>query len=253
MKISEQQLIKGLGPLSDFEISLLTLIVEHGMIVKSTWLTLPFAEAMTSVEMARAMWRLTNRRILVAHQLFPGKMWFTTTNSTNVKLRMPVSKKPLSVSAMIRCFARLQFFTEIQPTAYKLEPAQLVRKLDGEPTYGLPPGFYGRDTDEEVLGFFRVDGHLENASTRASVTRAAQVLRHDIFRLVKFKRIQQLLKNKKFEFTWITASQWRADAVLEQFQQYNHIGKAPINALVVPELTNFSRPTLEEGKSQIHL
>lgn len=242
MNLPESFLIEKLGPLSDIEIVFLNLVLEHGFIVKSTWINLPIAQSMTSTAMAKVMWRLTNSRILTARPLIHGRNYFALSPVAAGKLRIRTSPKQPPLSSLIRCLARLIYFTELEMDAFKLETSQLARRLDGEPTYGLPPCFFGRLADPEFLGFLRVDGQLLNSRHRSAAIRNAQVLRHDVFRLVKFTRVRQLIKDKQFELTWITASQSRADAMLKYFRQYDHIGKAPIKTVVVPELKPFISP-----------
>ena len=161
----------------------------------------------------------------------PGKTYFMLSASSIAKLGLPTFKsEPLAESAKLRTYARLLFYTQYNSTAIKIDGDELARKL-AEPSHGMPPGFFGSTSNPGFLGFLRVDAHIHT-----SPVRSAQVLRHDVLRLIKFASIRERLKSKQFELAWITATQTRADAVMSHFRSYDRIGKAPIKVFVFSEL-----------------
>ena len=226
MSSASQPVNKGLGRVSEREQLLLSLIVTYGFIVKSTWMRLSNGNKDSEDAMASAMWTLTRKRMVIARTLHHGISYFMLSEATATKLGLPKFRsQPMSEASKLRMYARLLYFTRYDSTATSIEPNELNQRL-GVPSYGLPQGFYGRSSDPEFLGFLRVDTNI-----RTSPVRSAQVLRHDVLRLVKFIAIQERLKMKKFDFTLITATQSRADAVLSLFQTYDRIGKAPIKII----------------------
>jgi len=231
MSSASQPVNAKLDGVSEREQLLLSLIVTYGFIVKSTWMQLSNGNKDSEDAMASAMWSLTRKRMVTARTLHHGISYFMLTEATATKLGLPKFRnQPMSEASKLRMYARLLFFTRYDSTATSIEPNELNQRL-GVPSYGLPQGFYLRGSDPGFLGFLRVD-----TSIHTSPVRSAQVLRHDVLRLVKFVAIQERLRIKKFDFTLITATQSRADAVLSLFRTYDCIGKAPIKTIVAPEL-----------------
>ena len=220
-----------IGRLSPAEHVLFSLISAHGFIVKSTWQYLSNGSNEVEEAMASAMWSLTRRGLVVARTLHHGKTYFMLSASSIAKLGLPTFKsEPLAESAKLRTYARLLFYTQYNSTAIKIDGDELARKL-AEPSHGMPPGFFGSTSNPGFLGFLRVDAHIHT-----SPVRSAQVLRHDVLRLIKFVSIRERLKSKQFELAWVTATQARADAVMSHFRSYDRIGKAPIKVFVFSEL-----------------
>ena len=220
-----------LGTMTATEKWLLDSIMDHGIITKETWVTPPPRRKWTATEMSSAMWSLTRRKIVVARPLHHGKTYFALSASTVHKLGLPENKgKELAEFAKLRVYAQLLFFTAYDKTAKRLRRDELAVRI-AEPTHGLPQGFYARARKKNFLGFTRVDTHLSTLPMRS-----AQTLRHDVFRFVSLPSVRERIKNKTFEFTWITATQDRADAVMQIFCGYDRIGKAPIRVIVMKEL-----------------
>ena len=206
---------------------LLSLIVTHGIITKTTW---EGSSAYSSTELSNAMWRLTRRKLVVARPLCCGITYFMLSKFAASTLAIPQTwAKALEGDGKVRAFARLLFFTKYFPDAIRASKED-VAAIIGQSAGGLPMGFFTRKGSSDWLGFVRIDGHMTSVATRS-----ARSLRDDVLRMVAFKGIKALLKQRNFEWFWITARQSRADAVMTQFKTYD-VRKAPVTAVVMPEL-----------------
>ena len=219
-----------LGKTNKAERILLSLIVTHGFIVKSTWARLDTGRGADAELYTNAMWSLTRRKLVVARCLHHGKTYFALSPASVAKLSIdPKRGEPLAEKSKAVAYGRLLFFTEHELNALPVQKSSLYGLL-GEESRGLPSGFYYRGK-KLPLGFVRFDNHLSSAPIRS-----AQTLRHDAFRLAGFEQLRNAFKAKTFEFSWVTATQARANAVMKHFTAYSKVGKAPIRVCVYPEL-----------------
>lgn len=216
-----------LGIKLETELHLLSLILTHGIITKATWQ----ATAGFSVDdLSRAMWSLTRRRVVVARPLFPGTMYFMLSEAAASTLQLPPTRaKALHGDGKLRAFARLQFFTVYFPNATRLSKPDLAVRL-GQPVDGLPVGFFTVADKMDWLCFLRIDGHMTSVPMRS-----ARSIRDDVVRSVSVVGIREKVKQKRFEWYWITARQSRADAVMKLFKTLD-VGKARVTTVVMPEL-----------------
>ncbi len=216
-----------LGVQSEAECQLLSLIMTHGIITKATW------QATTGFsvdDLSNAMWSLTRRRLVVARPLYPKTTYFMLSTLAASMLELPTSRaKALHGDGKLRAFARLQFFTSYFPNAMRLAKGDMVDRLGGS-LDGLPLGFFTLTDREDWVGFLRIDGHMTSVSMRS-----VRSIRDDVVRAVGVVSIREMLKQKRFEWYWVTARQSRADAVMKLFSTLD-VGKAPVRAVVMPEL-----------------
>lgn len=217
--------------LSSVERSLLQLIATHGLITKSTWLSFMQFKDISPQLISSAMRSLTSRKIVVARLLHHGLFYFAFSKASIAKLGLPERMgNPLCEPSKLRAYARLLFVSKYRPTLKRLDNEALSECLD-EKVHGLPSGFFGDSIDAKHFGFYRVDSYIQS-----SPERSAQVLRNDILRLISIKSVVDRFKREEFEIHWITATQRRADSVMQRFRVYDRVGGATINVVVLPEL-----------------
>jgi hypothetical protein len=215
--------------LSRSEQELLALLIKYEMITKQTW-ELLCQDAASIEQYSRAMWSLTKRKWVVARPLHDAKMYFVLSKDLVAKFGLPTQRsKPMAHATRFRKYAQLLYQTKYEPSAYRLDRDQVETML-GQVVVGMPLRFVKQRRDEDRISFMRID-----QATNGSSKHAAQAIRKDVYRLIGFEAVRQRLKQRKFDWTWITATQSRADAVLAAFRQYE-IGKAPVNVLVFNEL-----------------
>lgn len=232
-----------LGKLSDEESVLVALILEHGLVTKATWISIADGERRVET-FSNAMWTLTRRKLVVARPLFQGTMYFSLSKAVVSKLNLPsVRATSFDAAAKLNAYARLLLFTHYLPKATQIRKAQLAQQL-GQPVIGLPTGFFGRLDEPGWLGFLRVDGHMRGAPSRS-----ARSIRDDVHRLIQIVAIRTKLKQRQFGWVWITARQSRADVVLEHFKKFD-VGRAPVEAVVMPELLSIVNEQKEFAKRQ---
>ncbi|MEO8271080.1 MAG: hypothetical protein ABI557_15265 [Aureliella sp.] len=216
-----------LGVQSEAECQLLSLILTHGIITKATW------QATTGFsvdDLSNAMWSLTRRRLVVARPLYLKTTYFMLSTLAASILELPTSRaKALHGDGKLRAFARLQFFTVYFPNAARLSKCDLAERL-GKPVDGLPVGYFTLADRADWFGFLRIDGHMTSLPMRS-----ARAIRDDVVRAVSVEDIREKIKQKRFEWYWITARQSRADAVMKLFKTLD-VGKARVTTVVMPEL-----------------
>ncbi len=220
-----------LGTDSMVEHAILQNIATYGFVTKHVCKDIKTLRDLTPTNLSFIMLSLTERKIVVVRSLHHGQNYFAFSRETELKLGFPDRLgKPLCEQSKIRALARLIFFNRHRFGFAILDKHQLGAKL-GMPCHGLPIGFYCNPTALAFLGFLRVDTHVHSSPDRSS-----QILRSDINRLISIKRIEERFRAKQFEFTWVTATQRRAQAVMQRFRKYDRVGGAPINVVVIPEL-----------------
>ncbi len=221
--------------LSRSEQELLGLLIKYEMITKQTW-ELLCKDAASIEQYSRAMWSLTKRKWVVARPLHDAKMYFVLSKDLVAKIGLPTERsKPMVHATRFRKYAQLLYLTKYEPSAHRLDRDQVETML-GQVVVGMPLRFVKQRRDEDRISFVRID-----QATNGSSKHAAQAIRKDVYRLIGFEAVRQKLKQRKFDWTWITATQSRADAVLAAFRQYE-IGKAPVNVLVFNELVPLLMP-----------
>lgn len=231
MSFAKSKLESHFGALSAIEFVLLQTIAIHGLVTSRIWKELASLEGLPSQDVSGAMRSLTNRKIVAARTLHHGQNYFAFTKESVLQLGLAYELgDPLSEKSKLRAYARLIFFIRHRPGFVKLTKSELEAKLC-QPCHGLPNGFYGDPNNLPFIGFVRVDTHIHSIPERSS-----QILRSDVHQFVSIKPIAACFKAKQFEFTWVTATQRRADAVMKRFKEYELVGGAPINVVVIPEL-----------------
>ncbi len=225
--IMQDSNFRTLGLHGEQERLLVSLIVTHGIVTKSTW---GASTVFSSEELANAMWTLTRRRLVVARPLSVGTTYFMLSKSAASKLGLPpLWAKALEGDGKLRAFARLLFFTQYYPDAARISNEDVATAI-GQCVGGLPQGFFRRQGVPDWLGFLRIDGHMTGVPTRS-----ARSLRDDVLRMVAFDTVKSKLKQANFEWFWITARQSRADAVMALFRAFD-VRCAPVTVVVMPEL-----------------
>lgn len=231
MSSVKSKLESNFGALTAIELVLLQTIAIHGLVTNRVWKELEALDGLPSHDISGAMRSLTNRKIVVARTLHHGQNYFAFAKEAASQLGLPQELgNPLSEKSKLRAYARLLFFVRHRPNVAKITKTELEVKL-GQPCHGLPNGFYVDPSNLPFLGFVRVDTHVHSVPERSS-----QILRSDVHQFVTIKPIAACFKAKQFEFTWVTATQRRADAVMKRFKEYELVGGAPINVVVIPEL-----------------
>lgn len=216
-----------LGIKSEAECLLLSLILTHGIITKATWQA---ATGFSADDLSNAMWSLTRRRLVVARPLVPETMYFMLSELAAATLELPLTRaKALHGDGKLRAFARLKFFTSYFPNATRLSKCDLAERL-GKPMDGLPVGFFTLADKADWFGFLRIDGHMTSVPMRS-----VRSIRDDVVRAIGVEAIKEKLKQKRFEWYWVTARQSRAENVMKLFKNLD-VGKAPVRAVVMPEL-----------------
>jgi hypothetical protein len=205
----------------------------HRLTVKWIWSHVPTLAEFTAIELAAAMRLLTRRGLVAAFPLHHGRFYFTFARGAAERLGEPdLLSGEFSELAKIRAYTKLIYFVIHRPNYRELASDGLRQTLAND-AIGLPGGFYTTSADSSFLGFLRVDTVLHG-----SPVRMAQTLRDDILRLAKLTAIVQRIKAGQFELSMATATQYRAEAIVEHFRTFPYVGSSPINIAIIPELVS---------------
>lgn len=226
---TDASLSERLSSFTETERELIELLVRYGLITKATWQSI-FDDPLSVAQYSQAMWSLTRSRWVTAKPLHAGKMCFILSNSMVTRLGLPAERaKPMVHATLFRDYARLLYCTKYESASYRLSKEQVERLIEGT-SEGIPLGFWGNDRQSSQFAFMRID-----QSRFGSANHAAQAIRKDVHRLIRFDSICKRIKEKQFEWVFVTPTKSRAEAVLKAFRQYE-VGKAPVRSVVMDEL-----------------
>jgi hypothetical protein len=209
--------------------------------VKAVWATSGDLAAFDAKAISKTIKRLVRRGLIEVGWLQHGTHYFVLSRRAARHLQSVNQCGLLSESAKLAAYGRLLFVTQYRAEFSFGQSNATARKL-GFSTNGYANCF-AINKSNQSLAFVRIDKSIASRPARS-----AQTMRSDILRLVKRTEIAELMKQKRFEYVWCTATQARAGATLREFRKYDRVGNSPVTQLVMPELVPLlcSIPAIEE-------
>lgn len=205
-------------------------LIRYRLVTKPVWESWRESDPSETIDYSQAIKRLVNHRLVDAIPLHHGRFYFVLTMKATRALNLEdCSSGPLIEHEKVKAYARMVYCS--QHKSVELMTPSEVRELLSEECVSWSKGFYRIEGCAERFGFMRVDGNLQSHASRA-----AQQLRTDVFRFGSTPCIVKLIKCNRFELTWLTATDKRMSAVIGHFRNYDKVGSAPINSVVLPEL-----------------
>ena len=212
-----------------------TLVLSHvcryGLTVSTVWAIANEFDGLDRVAVGAAVRRLTKLRLIERGVLHHGKFYFVPTHAGFEKLgKSPSSVGLMSEAAKLKAFARLMVCCREKPSFKLANSAVLIPRL-GDSYRGIANRFLVSATDGQRLGYLNIDAHLASQPSRP-----AQQMRADILRFAKQPILATFMKDRCFEYFFVTVSKGRSEAVMKKFMPYKRVGKFPISVVVLPEL-----------------
>lgn len=224
------------------EVSVLELTEHYGLTVIEAVARLPAFKRKSNADALRSINRLVRRRLLTETWLYPGRRCYCLTTKANgtgdtgdTLAGQAVNARPLSQESKIRRFAMLSFCCLGATPRTRLSPALLRHTFPTLDGTSLTGGYYLQPTNQNVIGFLRVDMGGDGRWDRV-LAKCAE----DARRLTNLPTWRDHLAAGCVEITVATAMPQKAERLSRALLKSSSL--LPTRIAVIPEMLNLIAP-----------